>query len=396
MQAYFDCFSGISGDMTLGALIDLGVELGWLKERLGAMIPLSEFDIIATETQRSGIRATRISVKTREGETARNYTDIQALITTSELPDTVKSLVLKIFKRLAGAEARIHNCPIERVHFHEVGGIDAIVDIVGTVLCLDYLGIDKIIASPIALGKGFVECSHGTLPVPVPATMALLDGMPVYGTDIAHELVTPTGAAIISSLAEGFQSLPAMSISGIGYGAGKRDHKERPNILRIITGHATETTVDSSDSANDETISVLETCIDDMSPEICGYLSERLFTDGALDVYWMPVYMKKSRPGIMLQVLCREEIRDVLIKRIFSETSTLGVRYREIRRQVLEREAFEINTRYGQVIVKRVKDHGGHIRLIPEYENCRKIALEHNIPLRVVYENISADADKEN
>ncbi len=396
MQAYFDCFSGISGDMSLGALIDLGVEPRWLKERLGTMIPLSEFDIIVTETQRSGVRATRVSVKTREGGTARNYTDIQALVTTSELPDTVKSPVLQIFKKLAGAEARIHNCPIERVHFHEVGGIDSIVDIVGTVLCLDYLGIDKIIASPIALGKGFVECSHGTLPVPVPATMALLDAIPVYGTDIAHELVTPTGAAIISSLAKGFQSLPAMSIDGIGYGAGKRDHKGRPNILRIITGHATEPTVDSSDSAHDETISVLETCIDDMSPEICGYLSERLFTDGALDVYWMPVYMKKSRPGIMLQVLCREGIRDVLIKRIFSETSTLGVRYREIRRQVLEREAFEVNTRYGQVIVKRVRDHGGHIRLIPEYEDCRKIALEHNIPLRVVYENISADADKEN
>ena len=394
MQAYFDCFSGISGDMSLGALIDLGVAPDWLKERLGTMIPLSEFDITVTGVERNGIRASRVSVQTREGNTSRNYIDIQAMIKNSPLPEAVKSTGLQIFERLAVAEAHIHNCPVDRVHFHEVGGIDAIVDIVGTALCLDYLGISKVIASRIPLGKGFVECSHGKLPVPAPATLAILEGVPVYGTDIPFELVTPTGAAIVATLAKGFEAVPDMTITGIGYGAGIRDNEERPNLLRIITGNESKTTVDSSGVAQQDCISVLETCIDDMSPEISGYLAERLFADGALDVCWMPVYMKKNRPGTMLQVLCRNDTRDALIERIFSETTTLGIRYHDMNRCVLEREPFEVNTRYGVVAVKRVKDPAGHIRLVPEYESCRKIALKRNIPLRVVYETISADADR--
>ncbi len=392
MLAYFDCFSGISGDMTLGALMDLGVEPNWLKERLGTIIPVSQFDIIVAEVQRSGIRATQVRVKTREGATSRDYADIKELIDTCGLSPKVKVTALEIFAKLAHAEARIHNCSIEKVHFHEVGGIDAIVDVVGTALGLDYLDIDKVIASPIPVGKGFIECSHGSLPVPAPATLAILEGVPVYGSDIAHELVTPTGAAIVATLAEGFEPLPAMTIGRIGYGAGRRDLEARPNLLRIITGRGTRSNAVSPDCAHEETITVLETCIDDMSPEICGYLGERLFSDGALDVCWIPVYMKKNRPGTLLQVLCREDASDGLMRRIFSETTTLGVRYHKTRRWVLQREPLEINTRYGPVTVKRVTDPAGHVRLVPEYEDCRRIALKHNIPLRAVYEKVAGQA----
>ena len=391
MLAYFDCFSGISGDMTLGALLDLGVPPDWLKEQLQGLA-LDDFDIVIDPVQRHGIHATSVQVEVLKSETSRNYADIRMLIEQSLLPDAVKSTSLAVFKRLAEAEARIHDCSIEQVHFHEVGGLDAIVDVVGTALGLDYLGIETIVASPLPLGKGFVTCSHGKLPVPAPATLSILEGVPVYGTEIEHELVTPTGAALVASLAQGFEPLPPMVITRIGYGAGQRDFDDRPNLLRIILSDEHQLTAKRDGKMQEDQISIIETCIDDMNPELFGYVMERLFEDGALDVYLIPVQMKKNRPGTMLQVLCREDCRDRLIDRVLSETTTTGLRYYRSRRRLLRREQLEIHTTFGTIVVKKIQDTRGHTRLGPEYEVCRQIALEQNIPLRLVYETVMRDA----
>jgi uncharacterized protein (TIGR00299 family) protein len=393
MFAYFDCFSGISGDMTLGALLDLGVPLKWIKDHLGRL-PLTNFDIKVATVQRNGIRATSVRVDAFDENPSRNFLEIRSLIEKSPLSKTVKSISIQIFERLAGVEAKIHNCSPEDVHFHEVGGIDAIVDIVGTALGLDYLGIKKIIASHIPLGRGFVNCRHGKLPVPAPATLGILEGVPVYGADVPYELVTPTGAAIIVTLAQGFKAMPEMVVKRTGYGAGKRDLEERPNLLRIIMGLESGSTSESAGKLLEDKISILETCIDDMSPEVFGYLMDRLFANGALDVYWIPIYMKKNRPGTMLQVLCKNEDKDVLIHRIMSESTTLGVRYYESRRRLLWRDHLNVKTTYGTIAVKRVKDPQGNVRIVPEYEVCQKIALEKNIPLRTVYETVAREANQ--
>ena len=393
MFAYFDCFSGISGDMTLGALLDLGVPLEWLEEQL-RRVPLNEFDIVVSPVQRHGIQAASVQVNILDNKTSRNYSDIRDLIENSPLSDTVKSTSLAIFKRLAETEARIHNSTVDHVHFHEVGGIDALVDIVGSALGLDYLGVKNIVASPVPLGRGFVTCSHGKLPVPAPATLGILAGVPVYGTDIPHELVTPTGAAIIRSLAQRFEPLPEMVISRIGYGAGRRDLEDRPNLLRVLLGAESESGVDGDKKLEEDRITIVETCIDDMNPEVFGYVMERLFEDGALDVYWIPVHMKKNRPGTMLQVLCRDDSRDRLIDRVLSETTTTGVRYYQSRRRLLWRDEFEVKTTFGVIPLKRIKDPQGSFRLVPEYEVCRKIAIEKNIPLRLVYDTITRETAK--
>jgi pyridinium-3,5-bisthiocarboxylic acid mononucleotide nickel chelatase len=387
MLAYFDCFSGISGDMTLGALIGLGVPVTWLKKSLND-IPLPNFEISVTSVQRNGINANLVLVEADKDKTSRNFAEIRSLIDKSTLSEQVKSISVSMFERLAKAEAAIHGCSLEEVHFHEVGGIDAIVDIVGTALCLEYLGVKRIVASHIPLGRGFVSCRHGKLPVPVPAALAVLEGVPVYGTDIAAELVTPTGATIIATLAESFQSIPSMRIRHIGYGAGHRIHQDRPNLLRIILGTGSEEKKRFREGLAEDRISIIETNIDDMNPELFGYLMERLFEDGALDVYWIPIYMKKNRPATMLQVLCHTDRRDCLIDRILLETTSLGVRYHETRRYLLERDQLEVKTTYGNVKVKRIKDPSGNIRLVPEFEDCKKIAFESNTPLRVVYETI--------
>jgi uncharacterized protein (TIGR00299 family) protein len=372
MLAYFDCFSGISGDMTLGALLDLGVPLEWLKEQLHR-VPLTEFDIGVSSVQRHGIQAVSVQVQILDGKTSRNYSDIRELIENSPLSDTVKSTSLAIFKRLAEAEARVHNCTVDHVHFHEVGGIDALVDIVGSALGLDYLGVKNIAASPVPLGRGFVTCSHGKLPVPAPATLGILAGIPVYGTDIPHELVTPTGAAIIRSLTQRFEPLPEMVIARIGYGAGRRDLEDRPNLLRILLAAESKPDIDRDQKLAEDQITIVETCIDDMNPEVFGYVMERLFEDGALDVYWIPVHMKKNRPGTMLQVLS-------------------GVRYYQSRRRLLGRDQLKIKTTFGVIPVKRIRDPRGNNRLVPEYEVCRQIALKKNLPLRVVYEAVTREA----
>jgi uncharacterized protein (TIGR00299 family) protein len=387
MQAYFDCFSGISGDMALGALIDLGTPVKWLQKEL-SRLPLDGFHLTVTPVMRNGIQATSVSVDIEDSSHSRDYKKIKSLLEGCPLSDDVKSTSLTIFERLALAEARIHGCTPDEVHFHEVGGVDAIVDIVGTALCLKKLGIDQVISSKIPLGSGFVDCQHGKIPVPAPATIEILKDVAVYGADVACELVTPTGAAIITSLAEFFGPLPPMRIEKTGYGAGQRELADRPNLLRIITG-SPEALVDGV--STDEII-ILETCIDDMNPELFGYIMERLFSDGALDVYWIPLHMKKNRPGTMIQVLCEEASKDRLIQRLLSETTSLGVRYYKATRKILAREQLTIRTSFGEIQVKRVKDPDGSERLVPEYDVCREIALKRNLPLRVVYDTIAKEA----
>jgi uncharacterized protein (TIGR00299 family) protein len=258
---------------------------------------------------------------------------------------------------------------------------------------MEYLGIEKVIASKIPLGTGFVSCRHGTLPVPAPATIAILKGIPVYGSGIQHELVTPTGAAILATLSESFEEIPNMIVEKIGYGAGERDLKTIPNLLRIITGALSDVQKAHQAGYLKDTIEVVETCIDDMNPEIFGFVMDRLFADGALDVYWMPVFMKKNRPGTMIHVLCNRNRREAIIHRILSETTSLGLRYYHAERRLLPRDHIHIKTQYGSLQVKRITNPDGTMRIVPEYEVCKKIALDKNLPIKVVYDAIIKAAE---
>jgi hypothetical protein len=387
MIAYFDCFSGISGDMTLGAFVDLGVSLKWLKECLETL-PLSGFDLSEATVTRNGICAKRVEVHVKDDATSRDYKEIISIIKKSPLSSKVKETSLHIFEKIAEAEGEIHGCPTEQVHFHEVGGIDALADIVGTALCLDYLGIEKVLASPIPLGRGFVACQHGTLPVPAPATLNILKGVPVYGIKIPHELVTPTGAAIIVTLADSFEEMPDMIIEQTGYGAGKRDLETIPNLLRIVLGIGSESLGKTIAGFQTDRIVMVETCIDDMNPEVFGYLMERLFEKGALDVYWIPIFMKKNRPATMVKVLCPEDLRERVMDCILTETTSSGVRFYPAIRRMLRRERIFVNTAFGEIAAKRFIELDGTARIVPEYEICKKIALEKKLPLRMVYDTI--------
>lgn len=379
MIAYFDCFSGISGDMTLGALVDLGVPVEWIRDTIRTKLGLTGFDLSASTVRRAGIAAKKVDVAVSD-RTERDYAHIRQMISQSELPQPVMQNSLAMFKRLAVAESGIHGCALDDVHFHELGGVDAIVDIVGTALAIDCLGIDTVVGSKIVLGSGTVICRHGRLPVPAPATLAILGDVPVCGTDAGCELVTPTGAAIITSLAESFGALPDMTVEKTGYGAGGRDRGDEPNLLRVVLGRTA--------GRNTETVEMVETNIDDMNPEMFGYLTDRLLEDGALDVCLVPVYMKKGRPGTLLQVLCRRFNRQALVSRILTETTAIGLRYHAVNRQVLAREPMTVDTEYGPVTAKRVRLPDGSIRIAPEYEACKTIAEERQVPIRAVYEAV--------
>ena len=387
MLAYFDCFSGISGDMTLGALNDLGVPLPWLKEKLIQM-PLTGFNITVETVTRNGISAKLINVVVDKDQNSRDYNQIRSLIQNSPYSDFVKKTSLDIFERIAEAESQIHDCHKEKVHFHEVGGIDAIVDIVGTALGIEYLNIDRIIASKIPLGNGFVDSMHGVIPVPSPATLLILKGVPVYGSGIPQELVTPTGAAIITALAESFDKMPEMKIEKVGYGSGQRILETQSNLLRVISGEAFQSQINLNSNFLKDEIVIVETSIDDMNPEWFGFLMDRLFENGALDVYWIPIYMKKNRPGTLVQVLCRKEQKETMVKIILSESTSLGVRIYFAHRFMLKREVVSAVTSYGQVQIKQIWGIDGKTRFVPEYDCCRKISIEHNIPIRVVYDTI--------
>jgi uncharacterized protein (TIGR00299 family) protein len=379
--AYFDCFSGISGDMTLGALIHLGVPETWLKTQL-AKLPISGYSIGSQLTESSSIQAVRVDVRVEKEQPHRHYGQVVDEIEKSELPDPIKKNSLKIFDRIAEAEAKIHGCAKKEVHFHEVGAVDAIVDIVGACLAVDYLGIESVCASPLALGSGFVECQHGVLPVPAPATVEILKNVPVYGGNQKCELVTPTGAAIISFFADNFGPLPPMRVAGVGYGAGSHQLEKQPNLLRIVIGESNE----PKEISDDQALVVVESNIDDMNPEFYGYLMDRLFDDGALDVWLAPIYMKKNRPGTMIQALCRVADQRGIVQRILSETTTLGVRFYPIQREVLERRDIRIDTDFGRITAKKIVETNGRERIVPEFEVCKAIAIEHGLPLKDVYE----------
>ncbi|MFZ5564256.1 MAG: nickel pincer cofactor biosynthesis protein LarC, partial [Thermodesulfobacteriota bacterium] len=299
--------------------------------------------------------------------------------------EQVKEIALAAFEKLATAEAVIHGVPVEKVHFHEVGGVDAIVDIVGAALCMAYLKVEKTAASPVPLGSGHVKCRHGVLPVPAPATVAILKGVPVYGGGVNCELVTPTGAAILTTLVKDFCPLPAMVMEKAGYGAGARELEAMPNVLRIIAG-----AFQPADMADSHADLMMETCIDDMNPEIWGHVMERLFEAGARDVYLAPVHMKKNRPGILLCVLCDKARRETLAACILSETTSIGVRYYPVERIMLARRPVMVNTSFGPVQAKAVTLPNGSTRVAPEYEACRKIALERKVSILEVYHAVES------
>ncbi|MCK5310691.1 MAG: nickel pincer cofactor biosynthesis protein LarC [Desulfobacteraceae bacterium] len=389
MIAYFDIFSGISGDMTLGAFIDLGVPVDWLESQLKTNL-LSDFQIESETIKKNGLSAKNIFVKSLNESHARNYQQIKKLIAESEFSKKVKEQSLTAFRKIAKAESKIHGQDIEHIHFHEVGSVDAIVDIVGTFLCVEYLKIEKVYASQITLGSGFVECSHGIIPVPAPATLSILKNVPVISYEpnseyTPSELVTPTGAAIITTLASKFGKIPEMIIKDVGYGSGKRDSGSNiPNLLRIITGQREKNNLK-------ESIYVIETTIDDMSQEYSGYIFEKLFKINALDVCHIPVQMKKNRPGTKLEVLCKEEDLEKIIDFIFKESTTTGIRYYRAQRIKLKREIIKIKTKFGKIGAKKVTNSDNTIDILPEYEELKKIAEKNNIPLKKVYQQVNLD-----
>lgn len=389
MHAHFDCFSGISGDMVLGAFVDMGVSTQWLTEMIHSL-SIGEVEIVARDVKKNGIGAKKITVLEKDASPARNYRDIINIIENGTLGDRVKNTAVDIFSRIADAEARVHRCDKDDVHFHEVGAVDSIVDVVGAALCLDYLNIDSVSSSPLPLGSGFVDCSHGKLPVPAPATLEIVKGIPVYGGTSDGELVTPTGAGIIASLSQEFGPIPDMQIDRVGYGSGSRQRRDLPNLLRVFVGKKIEATTER----DHEDVCVVETNIDDMNPELYGYLMEKLFSDGALDVCYTPVLMKKNRPGTKVEVLCPPEKRADIARCLFAETSTIGLRYHLVHRQTLRRSICQVTTCFGEIQVKCTTDPDGRRHYAPEYEACRKIALNNNVPLKSVYEAV-AEAGKD-
>ena len=397
--AYFDCFAGVAGDMIVGALLDAGLALADLEREL-AKLHVGGYRVEARKTERNGISGTKFEVVTEEADVSRSAAEIVRIVEDSVLDEDVKRTSVAILQTLARVEARIHNANVDTIHLHEVGGLDAIVDVVSSVAGLKLLGVDEVRASRIHVGTGFVECRHGTIPVPAPATLALLDGVPVVSRGIDAELATPTGVAIIRTLAAGggelvtesaaapratgFGPMPAMRVETTGYGAGSRD-LPIPNLLRVTIGQA-----DSAYEADE--VMLIETNIDDMSPEVIGYVCELLLSQGALDVYTTPVFMKKNRPGTLLSVLARPAEEDAVVATLFKETTTLGVRIGMLRRQKLERETVEVDTRFGPVVVK-VSRHDGRIaNAAPEYESVREIALLRGIPLKDVYDEVTRAA----
>jgi uncharacterized protein (TIGR00299 family) protein len=378
--AYLDCFAGVSGDMVLGALLDLGLPLEVLEEGW-RMLGLKGFQLKTHKVQREGLMGMQVEV---QGEgTIKNYREMKALINDSALPAGIKELSVKILHQLATVEADIHGMEIEEVHFHEIGGIDTIVDAVGAALGASHFEWDSIICSPLPLNRGWVEGGHGRLPLPAPATVALLKGAPIVPAHTEGETVTPTGAAIVTALASGFGPLPEMEIIGVGYGAGTRDVEGTPNLLRIIQG--------VHEVKEEEGIWVLEADVDDMSPEFFPYLNQLLLGEGALDASQIPIQMKKGRPGFTIRVLCADAQRERLAQLILRESTTLGVRMHRVERIVLTREEREVKTKYGPIRVKVAFDREGKvINLMPEYESCRQAAEKKKVSLKEVYQEAIA------
>lgn len=376
---YFDCFSGISGDMILGALIDSGLDPKVITTHL-SKLPLSGYQVEVSREQRGPIAGTRVNVRVEDAEQPpRSAREIRELIGGSRLPAPVKKLSLAVMQRLAEAEGHLHQYPPEEAHFHEVGAVDSIVDMVGVCAGLHLLEIDRVVASPLPLGRGFVRCQHGMLPLPAPATMALLEGVPVYDSGQPRELVTPTAAAILTTITSEFGGFPQMRVERVGYGVGEHPESHPPNLLRLVLGR-------TSTAMLRERLLLLETSIDDMNPELYGHLMERLLRVGALDINVLPAQMKKNRPGQLLRVLLAEGLQDTVLQILFSETPSFGVRIQEVERISLPRRAIRVQTHYGRLPVKVAANPEGDSTLAPEYDACQRAARRHQVPLRQVYE----------
>ncbi|HEY0728900.1 MAG TPA: nickel pincer cofactor biosynthesis protein LarC [Pyrinomonadaceae bacterium] len=386
---YFDCFAGASGDMILGAMVAAGVDANVLREEL-SRLNVDGFNINFETVDRSGLSATYARVETAHEHKHRHLSDIKHIIESSGVSDAAKKLAIQIFTRLAEAEARVHNEPVDHVHFHEVGALDAIVDIVGAAICFDLLKIDRFVSSPLHVGSGMIQMAHGRFPVPPPAVAELLKGVPFYSTDIQGELLTPTGAAIITTVCEEFGPIPQMKTETTGYGAGTRQYKDFPNVLRVMLGET------GGDGATDERLWMIETNIDDMSPQLLGHVMDRAFENGALDCYFTPVQMKKNRPGVLLSVLCETQQKESLMNLLFTETTTLGVRSYEVTRRALRRSMARVETQYGPIDVKVAHLNGRIVNEMPEFEQVRAAAAKAGVPLKVVEDAVrSASRDRD-
>lgn len=395
--AYFDCSSGISGDMCLGALIDAGVPVAKLENEL-RKLRVKGYSLEVERVKRSGFAATKtdviqnsppqppLSKGGQRGGEAKRWKDIEHLIKNSQLSDGIKKKGLSIFRRLFTAEAKVHGETFNTAHLHELGAVDCMVDIFGAVIGLKLLGIEKVYSSGVNIGGGSVRTKHGILPVPAPATAELLKGIPVYSDGIDYELTTPTGAVILKEVSSSFGTIPDMVIEKIGIGAGNKDFKDKPNVLRILIGQGKKQSAES----REQKVAVIETTIDDMNPQIYEYVMEKLFKAGALDVYLTQLIMKKGRPGIKLTVLCNSNEKEKMMKIIFEETTTIGLRFYEADRQTLKREIKEINTALGKVKVKISKLGSNIIKITPEYEDCKKLAKKLNMPLIEVMERVKS------
>ena len=376
--AYFDCFSGASGDMILGSLIDAGLSARLLKEELKKLrIPTIHLKV--KKVLKSGLSATQVIVEGKsEKKSHRNLKEILRIVERSGVEAKVKERSKEIFKRIASVEANIHQTQMGEVHFHELGGLDSIVDIVGSVWGIQKLGIEKIHISKVNVGGGFVKCEHGILPVPAPATLSLMEGKPIYSSGVERELLTPTGAAILTTLGTEFGSMPPMKVERIGYGAG-RDNLPHPNLLRLIIGT-------SESSLPRERVTVVETNIDDMNPQFYDYVIEKLLAIEVLEVFITPILMKKNRPGHLLTIICPSEKLPFVTKFLLRETTTLGLRWHEEEREKSDREILSEETKYGKIRFKLARWEGRIVNLSPEYDDCKRLALENRVPLKEVFE----------
>ena len=389
--AYFDCFSGISGDMVLGAMVDAGADLRAIETDL-RRLGLENWSISAEKVKCGAIFATQVKVESREEHHHRGLSIILKRIEDARLAPRAAERARKIFTRLAEAEAKVHQMPVEQVHFHEVGAVDSIIDIVGAAIGLELLGIDEFACSAFNVGAGQAKTAHGVLPIPAPATAELLRGAPMYSSGIPHELVTPTGAAIATTLATRFAVVPQMKLRAIGYGAGSKDLKEQANVLRLLIG---ESAISEAGERWDAPVTVIETNLDDMSPQIYGYFAEKALAAGALDVFSSPVQMKKNRPGLLVTLLSESANVSRLIDLVFRETTTIGVRTYEARRKTLDREFVPVETPFGSVRMKISRMNDSVLNATPEYEDCQRIATERGIPLKQVIASASFEFQKQ-
>jgi pyridinium-3,5-bisthiocarboxylic acid mononucleotide nickel chelatase len=377
--AYFDCFSGISGDMTLGALVDAGCSADLLRGELKSL-QVPGWTLTTEKVWKNGMAATYARVQTEDQQKHRSLATILEILKNSSLAAPIRERASRIFQKLGEAEAHVHDAPLEKVHFHEVGAVDAIVDIVGSCIGFHALGVERFACSPLNVGGGTAKMAHGVLPVPAPATARLLQGAPTFSNGVQRELVTPTGAAIVATLCDSFGPQPPMTVSAIGYGAGTTDLEGQPNVVRIMIGESAE----KESAPGDEEISIIEANLDDMNPQIYGYVLEKALLAGALDVYTTALQMKKNRPGTLLTILCRPEDTEALMSLLFAETTTFGVRSHRAQRRALPREWVNVSTTYGSVRIKLSRSNGHILHVTPEYDDCRKLAVEKRVPLQQV------------